>query len=104
MVDDKHPHTTRKYMGPTQFFHNFEHDPSGRTHCKGPPSNPYRITHTNGKNVINKKSATGHGKGNETQRFEFTEKVKGGWLLSSGEKTDVIRKLARKKLNEQNTS
>ena len=84
MAENEHPHKTRKYTGATQFFHNFEHDALGRTHCGGPPSNPYRISHVNGKNVINRRFAKGHGRGNKIQWFEFKKKLKGQYLLSSG--------------------
>ena len=85
MAENKHIHATRRYTGPTQFFHNFEHDPTGLRHCTGPASNPYTIKHVDGKNVIDKKYAKGHGKGNQVTAFKFMEKVIGGYLLASGE-------------------
>jgi len=78
----------REYTGPLQYFHNYEHDPEGRTHCIGAASNPYVIIHEDGKHVINVKYARGHGKGNKPQWFEFTKKVEKGWDLASGEKID----------------
>ena len=75
----------RKYTGPLQYFHNYEHDPEGRTHCEGPPSNPYKTEHVNGKHKINLPTARGHGKRNKPQWFRFTEKLPGGgWDLASG--------------------
>uniref|UniRef100_A0A6H2A3A3 Uncharacterized protein n=1 Tax=viral metagenome TaxID=1070528 RepID=A0A6H2A3A3_9ZZZZ len=78
----------RKYTGPTQFFHNYEHDPEGRTHCLGPPSNPYAIIHKDGKNLINTEAAKGHGKTGEPQWFKF-KKVAGGFDVSSGKAISV---------------
>lgn len=81
----------RSYTGPLQYFHNFEHDPEGRTHCVGPESNSYVIIHENGKHVINTEYARGHGKGNEPQWFRFTNKVGNGYDLASGVLVDVSR-------------
>lgn len=74
----------RKYTGVTQFFHNYEHSPEGLTHCKGPPSNPYRITHVRGKHKITHQYAKGHGKGNKPQWFKFLVPFRSGFDLSSG--------------------
>ena len=102
MAENKHPHKTRQYTGPTQFFHNFEHDPLGRTHCKGPPSNPYSVRHVGGKNVINRRLARGHGRGNKAQWFEFKKKLGNKYLLSSGvpiKDSEARKALGRKRLN-----
>lgn len=74
----------RKYTGPMQFFHNFEHDPKGRTHCKGPPSNPYIIAHEKGKHKITLRYARGHGRGAKPQWFKFTKRLGNGYDLASG--------------------
>lgn len=81
----------RKYTGPLQYFHNYEHDPEGRTHCKGPASNPYAIEHRDGVHVINCQFARGHGKGNKPQWFKFMKRVPGGWDLASGEMVEVSK-------------
>ena len=73
----------RKYIGPMQFFHNFQHDVEGRTHCNGPQSNPWSIEHSNGKHIITSKYARGHGRGKKPQWFQFTEKLKTGYDLRS---------------------
>ena len=73
----------RKYTGPMQFFHNFEHDPEGRTHCKGPLSNPWEIEHSNGKHIITSEYAKGHGRAKIPQWFKFTKKLKTGYDLRS---------------------
>ena len=78
----------RKYTGVLQFFHNYSHDPEGRQHCTGAKSNPYIITHFDGKHIINLPYAKGHGKKCKTQWFKFTRKLHGGWDLSSGIKID----------------
>ena len=78
----------RKYVGPLQFFHNFEHDPEGRKHCTGPRSHPYRIVHVDGKHVITHKYAKGHGKGRKAQWFRFTRKLDTGFDLASGVKVE----------------
>lgn len=78
----------REYTGPTQYFHNYEHDPEGRTHCRGPEGNPYRIVHYKGKHIINTQYAKGHGKGNIPQWFKFTDRVGLGWDLASGVKVE----------------
>ena len=73
----------RKYTGPLQYFHNYEHDEEGRTHCLGPKSNPYVIAHKDGKHLINAPIAKGHGKGGEPKWFKF-KKAAGGFDLSTG--------------------
>jgi len=78
----------REYTGPTQYFHNYEHDPEGRTHCRGPEGNPYRIVHFKGKHIINTEYAKGHGKGNDPQWFKFTKRFGLGWDLSSAENVE----------------
>lgn len=78
----------RKYSGVGQYFHNYEHDPEGRTHCLGPESNPYVIIHSNGKHLINTEYAVGHDKGVNRQWFRFKKKLAGGYDLSSGEKVE----------------
>jgi hypothetical protein len=78
----------RTYNSVLQYFHNYEHDPEGLTHCRGPENNPYRIVHYKGDHIINVKAARGHGKGNIPQWFKFTERSGSGWKLSSGEKVD----------------
>ena len=75
----------RKYTTPDQYFHNFEHDPEGRTHCRGSVSNPYRIVHYNETHIINTEFAKGHGKSKNPQWFKFTKRKGKGFLLSSGE-------------------
>jgi len=89
----------RKYTGPLQYFHNYEHDEEGRVHCEGPPSNPYRIKHVNGKHKINLRFAKGHGYRNKPQWFEFIKKLKNGWDLASGIKVNIgtIAKQYRRK-------
>ena len=78
----------RKYVGPLQFFHNYEHDPEGRKHCTGPASHPYRIAHVKGKHVITHKYAKGHGKKRKAQWFEFPVRLDDGYDLASGIKID----------------
>jgi len=74
----------RKYTGPMQHFHNFEHSPDGLNHCTGPITNPYFIEHVNGKHKISHKFAKGHGLGGKTQWFMFKERLEDGWDMSSG--------------------
>ena len=91
----------RKYAGPLQFFHNYEHDKEGRTHCLGSKSNPYAIVHKNGKHLINTEAARGHGKGGEPQWFKFRKTV-GGYDLSSGRvvpKDEVTNKMRKPSVN-----
>ncbi|MBU2395667.1 MAG: hypothetical protein KKH70_20225 [Gammaproteobacteria bacterium] len=91
----------RKYTGPLQFFHNYEHDPEGRTHCLGPPSNPYIIIHDKGKHKINTPMARGHDKKGDTHWFKFP-KIAGGFDLARGEEvplewvTEALKKPAVK--------
>lgn len=80
----------RKYDKPNNFFHNYEHSKEGRTHCKGPPSNPYLIKHSGGKHEISLQYAKGHGR-TGTQWFKFNKKLGDGWELESGEKTKPLR-------------
>jgi hypothetical protein len=82
----------RKYNSPSQYFHNYEHDPEGRTHCIGPQSNPYTIEHVDGKHKITTKYAKGHGKGCVPQWFIFTKQLLDGFDLASGvqiEKSEI---------------
>jgi hypothetical protein len=90
----------REYTGVTQFFHNYEHDAEGLTHCRGPVSNPYRIVHKNGKHLINVEYAKGHGKLCKEQWFHFTKKVGLGWDLASGVKVESskVPRLGKTKL------
>lgn len=74
----------RTYNKPSQYFHNYEHDSEGRTHCKSSGKYPYSIEHKGGKHVISAKIARGHGKGGKEQFFEFTKKLGNGYDLSSG--------------------
>lgn len=80
----EHKKQPRKYTGPTQYFHNFEHDPDGLNHCKSEGQYPYQIEHVDGKHKISAKIAIGHGKGNKPQAFEFSERLGDGWDLASG--------------------
>ena len=76
----------RKYTGTLQYFHNYEHDPEGRKHCKGAVSNPYRVKHSEGKHIVNLPYAKGHGKHRKTQWFKFNKRSSGGWDMTSGVK------------------
>jgi len=78
----------RKYVGVSQYFHNYEHDPEGLTHCRGPASNPYRIVHYKGQNIISTEYAKGHGKKREIQWFRFENRFGPGWNLASGVMVD----------------
>ena len=78
----------RKYSGPLQFFHNYEHDREGRKHCTGPASNPYRIKHANGRHEISHRFAKGHGKKRKTQWWEFNKRLGTGWDMASGKKVE----------------
>jgi len=78
----------RQYTGPLQFFHNYEHDPEGRTHCLGPKSNPYVIVHYDGRHVINVKYAKGHDKKRQGVWFYFPGRIGPGWDLATGEEID----------------
>jgi hypothetical protein len=86
----------RKYTGVLQYFHNYEHDPEGRTHCMGPLSNPYIIVHYQGKHVINTQFAVGHDRKRERTWFQFLDRLGPGWDLASGleiDKDDVPSKI-----------
>ena len=76
----------RRYTGVLQYFHNFEHDPTGRNHCKSDGQHPYRIEHVNGKHQISGKMAIGHGRGGKPQKFKFTKRLGSGWDMTSGVK------------------
>jgi len=76
----------RKYTGVSQYFHNYEHDPTGRNHCKSSGQHPYTIKHVNGRHVISNAIATGHGLGGKPQVFKFTKRVPGGYDMTSGKK------------------
>ena len=76
----------RKYTGPLQHFHNFEHDPKGRTHCESNGNHPYTIEHANGKHVISRSVAIGHGRGGKPQMFRFPVHLHRGYDLSKGVK------------------
>jgi len=73
----------RKYTGVLQYFHNYEHDPEGRTHCLGMLSNPYVIEHKSGGHLISTEYAKGHGKLNEPKWFRFTKKFGRGFDMAS---------------------
>lgn len=81
-----HRRKPRQYRtsNPAQFFHNFEHSPQGRTHCKSSGKYPYTIQHDNRKHVISAAVARGHGKGGKEQWFKFPKKLGKGYDLSSG--------------------
>lgn len=79
-------------MGVLQYFHNYEHDPQGRTHCKSNGNHPYTIEHLNGKHIISKSIAIGHGRGGKPQAFRFTERLGGGYDMSSGVKVTLKKK------------
>ena len=78
----------RKYTGVLQYFHNFEHDPSGRNHCKSHGNYPYTIQHCNGKHSISSPIARGHGRGCKPQWFKFTKRLGSGYDMASGIKVD----------------
>ena len=78
----------RSYSSVSQFFHNFEHDPSGLNHCHSAGQYPYTIQHLNGKHVISARIACGHGKSCKPQWFKFTARLGSGWDLSSGVRID----------------
>ena len=78
----------RRYTGVLQFFHNFEHDPRGRTHCESHGQFPYSIEHVNGKHRISSREAIGHGRGGKPQKFRFTKRLGSGWDMTSGLKVD----------------
>lgn len=76
--------SNRQYTGPSQFFHNYEHNPEGLTHCRGPEGNPYRIVHYEGKHIISTEYAKGHDKKRDITWFKFNERLGPGWNLNSG--------------------
>jgi len=78
----------RKYTGIFQYFHNFEHDPTGRNHCHSDGNYPYRIEHENGKHIISSRIACGHGRGCRPQWFKFTKRLGKGYDMSSGVKIE----------------
>jgi hypothetical protein len=78
----------KRYTGTLQFFHNAEHDPTGRNHCKSAGKYPYRIEHINGKHKISGRVAIGHGVANRPQKFRFTKRLGNGWDMTSGIKVD----------------
>lgn len=81
----------RKYTGVLQYFHNFEHDPTGRNHCQSSGNYPYTIRHSNGKHIISNSIARGHGRGRKPQWFKFTRRLDNGYDMSSGIKIDRLR-------------
>ena len=89
------PTKHRTYDKVVDFFHNYEHDPTGLTHCIGSPSNPYHIHHvritglSNVQHVIDLAYARGHGLGNEPQWFHFASPLRGGHWLERGEKVST---------------
>lgn len=82
----------RKYTGVVQYFHNYEHSPTGQAHCESRGKHPYTIKHIPGGHAISNQIAKGHGLGNKPQWFYFPNKVKGGYDLASGIKIDSPRK------------
>jgi len=76
----------RKYNNVLQFFHNYEHDPTGRNHCHSAGQYPYTIHHAEGKHIISGRIACGHGRGGKPQWFRFTRRLGSGWDLSSGKR------------------
>ncbi len=94
----------RKYTGVMQFFHNFEHDPSGLNHCHSDGQFPYTIEHKDGKHVISHSTARGHGRGGKPQWFKFTVRCEGGFDMASAVRIDspppprkVMRSVTRRK-------
>jgi len=78
----------RKYTGILQYFHNFEHDPSGLNHCHSDGNHPYTIRHHNGKHIISGQVVRGHGRGCKPQWFYFPKKLKDGYDMASGVKIE----------------
>ena len=74
----------RKYTGVLQHFHNYEHDPKGRTHCKSSGKHPYSIEHASGRHKISHSVAIGHGRGGKPQKFRFTKRLGNGYDMTSG--------------------
>ena len=89
------PVTKRDYSHVVDFFHNYEHDPAGLTHCEGSEANPYHITHvriagrSGVQHVINLAYARGHGKDNQEQWFHFALPLRGGHWLEKGQKVPI---------------
>jgi hypothetical protein len=95
----------RNYDKVEPYFHNFEHNEAGTTHCHSEGNYPYEIKMVNGKHIITGHIARGHGYGNEPQWFVFINKLGSGYDLSSGIKIDnpeqassIIRLVRRKGL------
>uniref|UniRef100_A0A6M3JA74 Putative ligase n=1 Tax=viral metagenome TaxID=1070528 RepID=A0A6M3JA74_9ZZZZ len=82
--------TSRGYDNVVDYFHNYEHSPEGENHCVGSESNPYEISHLDGKHVISLKYARGHGVGNRPQWFYFPRVLDGGFELESGQPLDDV--------------
>ncbi len=82
----------RKYKGVLQHFHNFEHDKTGRRHCKSSGKHSYTIQHVNGRHVISSAVAKGHGRAGKPQLFRFSMKVPGGYDMASGVKIIKIKR------------
>ena len=91
----EHGHTHSPASSIEHRFHNLaRHDGgTGYNHCVGPPANPYKLRHVTVddelQHEISAQFAGGHGAGNKVEWYEFTKKHGKGYLLSSGEKTDV---------------
>ncbi len=83
------PQNPRKYEAVVDYFHNYEHDPQGLTHCKGSDANPYEIKHFEDKHIISLAYARGHGENNTPQWFHFPKKLRDGFELESGKKINV---------------
>ena len=82
----------RKYTGVLQHFHNFEHDKTGRSHCRSGGKYPYTIKHVNRRHVISNNIAVGHGRAGKPQLFKFTKRVPGGFDMASGVKVKAPKK------------
>lgn len=76
----------RTFRSPSHYFHNYEHDPRGRTHCKSSGQHPYKIEHSSSKHIISNRVAIGHGRGGKSQAFVFKKRLGKGYDLSSGVK------------------
>ena len=94
----QHRKRPRRYTGTLQFFHNYEHDPAGRTHCQSNGKHPYRITHLNGKHIISSQIAVGHGRGRKPQAFRFTKRLGKGYDMMSGVRTRLNNQKRRGKI------
>ncbi len=82
----------RSFNRVSHYFHNFEHDPQGRTHCRSNGQHPYQIEHLNGQHVITRHIAVGHGRGGKPQAFVFKRKRGKGFDLESGVRVDKAPK------------